>query len=187
MTIETPTVEPSKFTVGDTVAWKKTLDCFKASDGWVLTYSLRNVTNTIDLTATASGDDHLISLTAVTTSGYTNGEYWYQAYATKGSMRYQVDTGMIEIKENLAASATYDGRSHVKKVLDALEATILGKASKDQLSYSIQGRSLSRMSAADVIEWRDKYKAEYQRELRQERLAKGLGTNSIVKVRFTSS
>lgn len=187
MTTEIPTIEPSQFTVGDTVKWKKTLDCFKASDSWVLTYSLRNATNTINLTATASGDDHLISLTAVTTAAYTAGEYWYQAYVTKGAERYQVETGSIVIKENLAASATFDGRSHVKKVLDALEATILGKASKDQLSYSIQGRSLSRMSASEVIEWRDKYKAEYQQELREERIAKGLGNNSIVKVRFTSS
>ena len=57
-------------------------------------------------------------------------------------------------------AATQDTRSHAEKVLDALEALIEGRASKDVNSYSIAGRSLTRMSPAELIEWRDRYRRE---------------------------
>lgn len=177
------TTEPIQFTAGDTVRWCKFLEDYLAGDGWVVTYALRGA-SVIDLTAAASGDDHLITITAAESAEFAAGNYWWQSYATKAGERFQVDTGNLTIKENLAAATTFDGRSHVKKVLDALEATIAGKASRDQLSYSIAGRSLSRMSAEDVITWRDKYRAEYQQEVKAEKIRKGLGNNSIIRVRF---
>lgn len=79
-----------------------------------------------------------------------------------------------------------DEQSHVKKVLDALEAVIEGKASKDQLSYSIQGRSLSRMSWTEILMVYDKYKALYFREKQAARIKKGLKTGSNIQVRFNT-
>ena len=78
----------------------------------------------------------------------------------------------------------YDNRSHVKKVLDALEATLENKASQDQLSYSIAGRSLSRLSPTELIQWRDRYREEYNREVQAERIAQGLGNSNKIRVRM---
>ena len=36
MATDIATIEPATFRAGDTVKWKKALDCYKASDGWTL-------------------------------------------------------------------------------------------------------------------------------------------------------
>jgi hypothetical protein len=69
-------------------------------------------------------------------------------------------------------------------VLDAIEAIIEKRSTKDQDSYSIQGRSLGRTPIADLILLRDRYRAEWVREQRAERIRNGLGHSGVVKVRF---
>ena len=176
-----PEKEPFSFIAGDTVKWTKTLDDYLASDSWVLTYYLVMDGDQKTIVATTSGDDHLITITAADSANYTPGIYHYQARVTKGSEAYTVAEGAIEVKPNFEAQTSgYDNRSHVKKTVDALEAVILGKASKDQLSYSIAGRSISRLSPGELIEWRDTYRAEYNKELRRA----GRLRPSKIQVRF---
>ncbi len=178
---------PAKIVAGDSLSWTKSLGDYLASSGWVLTYALVKDGKLIEITGSADGDDHLIELAAATTADYTAGEYKYQAYATSAALseRYKVDEGSVEVRPNFATQATgYDDRTHVKKVLDALEAVILGKASKDQLSYSIAGRSIGRLSPTEIIEWRNEYRALYVREQHKERRARGKATGAQVKVRF---
>lgn len=178
---------PEKFAAGDSLSWKKSLGDYLASDGWVLTYALVNSSALIEITGTASGDDHLIELSAATTAAYTAGEYKYQAYATSAALseRYKVDEGTVTIRPNFATQSTgYDDRTHVKKVLDALEAVILGKASKDQLSYSIAGRSISRLSPSEILEFYNEYRERYAREQRIERRRRGKATGGQIKARF---
>ena len=43
--------EPETFRAGDTVKWKRSLDCYKASEGWTLKYSFRGTAGTIDFTS----------------------------------------------------------------------------------------------------------------------------------------
>ena len=49
MAAETPTKEPTQIRAGDTVTWKKTIDDYKANDGWTLNYSLRGNSEAITL------------------------------------------------------------------------------------------------------------------------------------------
>jgi hypothetical protein len=42
------------------------------------------------------------------------------------------------------------------------------------------------MSPEELTTWRDYYRAEYNRELRVERIDRGEGTGNTVKVRFDS-
>ena len=130
----------------------------------------------------ADGTDFLITITTAASAGYTIGRYTYQARVENvGGEKYTVGKGVIEVKPNLELDTTgADYRSHVKAVLDALEATILGKASSDQLSYTIAGRSLSKFSPEELISWRDHYRAEY---LREERKA-GRTRPQKIKVQF---
>ena len=105
-----------------------------------------------------------------------------QATALSDSKVYHVERSSLTLKPGGASNA--DRRSHVKKVLDALEALLEGKASQDQLSYSIRGRSLSRMTPSELLEWRDKYKSEWAKEQRADRIKAGLGSDAIIRVRF---
>ena len=78
----------------------------------------------------------------------------------------------------------FDGRSHVKIVLDALEAVIQNKATKDHLKVTIGTRTIEQMSPQDIETWRAQYQAEYARELQAERTAKGLGSPRTIKARI---
>ena len=96
-----------------------------------------------------------------------------------------LQSGRIEILPDLTqATSVTDLRSHVKKVLDAIESLLEGKASADILGYSIAGRSISKMNPTELIEWRDLYRVDYQREIDAEKLAKGLDSGRRVGVRF---
>ncbi len=183
MSAEVPTKEPTRIAAGDTFTWKKSFSDYPASDGWTLTYALVNSSALIEITASADNDDHLIEESATTTAAYTAGTYNWQSYVTLDDERFKVGSGVMEILENFAAAGEsgLDARSHVKKVLDALEAMIEGKATSDQLSYAIGGRSISKLSPQEVIDWRDAYAQMYQRELRK---LHGQGGRRTVKVRF---
>ena len=139
----------------------------------------------IEITASASGDDHLVELAAADTANYTAGTYHWQAYVTKSTERYTVDSGTIKILPNFAAATSgIDRRSHVKKVLDALEAMLERRATKDQGSIVIAGEILAKMPIQRVLEFYNQYKAAYQRELMAERIANGLGSGRDIYVRF---
>lgn len=186
MTATTPTKEPDVFTAGDTVKWTKSFSDYLPADSWVLTYALVIASTRIILTATDNGDgSHLITVSAADSAGYAAGIYHWQAYATKGTERYQVGKGRLEIKPDFASQSTgYDNTSHVKNVLDALEATILGKASKDQMSYTINGTTVARMTPEEIIKWQNHYKILYKQELQAESISNGDAPSNKGRVRF---
>lgn len=56
-----------------------------------------------------------------------------------------------------------DNKEHCERVLEAIEATIERRATSDHLSYSIDGKSITKMSMEDLFKFRDKYKLEVER------------------------
>ena len=182
MTAEIPTTEPKSVTAGDTVQWNKdSLSDYLASAGWTLTYALRNAAGKIDITASANGGGYSVSVAAATTADWVAGQYSWQAYVTKAAERFKVGSGTIEVLPNFATENSFDDRSHAKTVLDAIEAVIESRASVDQESYSIMGRSLKRTPMADLLKLRDKYKALYLMEQNAENAKNGKpGKNRIL-------
>lgn len=106
------------------------------------------------------------------------------ARVTDGTTVTTIDDGTTEILADLITDAAADQRSHAKIMLDALEAVLQGKASKDVSSYSIAGRALTKLTPDELELWRDKYRAEYAAERRKERIKDGRGSGATVKVRF---
>jgi len=164
MSVPTPTTEPTTFRAGDLLSWSKSLLDYPASGGWTLAYTLINAAAKITINASASGADFLISIAASVTAAYTAGSYRWMARVTKGTDIYTVAEGMIEILPNLAALSTYDGRTHAKKMLEAIEAAYEGKASTTQLQLEINGRRIINFTPADLIKWRSFYQAEVAKE-----------------------
>ena len=62
-----PTTEPETITAGDSLTWKRTLADYPAGT-WTLKYRLINADGKIDITATASGTDHLVSVEPATSA-----------------------------------------------------------------------------------------------------------------------
>lgn len=183
MAADIPTIEPETIRAGDTLKFTKRLPDYLPAT-WTLKYSLNKTGSRYTITATDNGDGtHLVNVAAATTANYPAGVYKWQAYVESGSERYTIATGTLDVKADLSASGL-DTRSHVKKVLDAIEAVIENRATLDQQSYTIGNRSLQRMAVDELLKLRDTYKQQYQAELQAERIAMGLGHKGRVLVRF---
>lgn len=153
---------PDTITAGLTLKLPITLTAYPAPD-WSLVILLRGAEQ-IDLTGTASNNQHLIEAPATTTAAWLPGAYWYSVRVTDGTDVFQVEEGTVTIKADLAsAGAGYDGRGHVEKVLAAIEAVIEGRASRDQESYKINNRELKRTPIADLLKLRSHYRDELRR------------------------
>lgn len=183
-----PDNEPEKLVIGDRWAWKRgnLTDYPPATYG--LSYELRlegNGATTIAIAATGSGSDFIVEVASATTAAYTAGSYRWHAYITRtaDSERIKIDEGVLVIAADFAVS-TADPRTHAKIVLDAIEAVIENRATKDQQSYSIAGRSLARTPMADLLKLRQTYRNEVENEKRAERIANGLGHSGNIRVRF---
>lgn len=155
---------PTKVIAGDTAQWEKSLPDYPASAGWVLVYTLINAAAKITITAAADGDDYVVTQPSATTAAWAKGKYKYQARVTLAGVSHTVETGDMEVAANFATETTLDGRSHARKVLDAVEAVLEGRATKDQEEYTIGDRSLKRTPIEKLYELRQRYKAEVSRE-----------------------
>lgn len=182
---------PATLRAGDTIAWTESISDYLATAGWTLAFPLTAYNKIpILITASTSGSDYAISILPAVTKLWVAGKYSYQAYVYKGTPptfteKHTIEIGEVEILPDLTqATLTTDNRSHAKKVLDAIEAVLEGKSSSDLISYSIGGRSVSKMMPEELIKWRSFYKTEYERELEAEAIAKGLDSPRRVGVRF---
>ncbi len=167
-----PTIEPTSFRAGDFLTWSQSLSDYPANAGWSLAYTLINAAQKLTLTASASGADHLISVAAATTASYAAGTYSWMARVTKGTEIYTIASGSMVILPNLAALTTYDGRSHAKTMLEAIEAAFEGRASSTQLEMELNGRRIRSYSLKELIEWRSFYAAEVAKEADAESFAR---------------
>lgn len=195
--------EPQEIIIGDSLLWIRrnvqavsendngTLETvnIKASEGWTLKFSAVGKDGVFSLTAAAdsdNADDFKFSAAASVTAAYTAGDYLWQLTATKSTTRYTIATGRVTLTDNIALrSAAHDNRSHAKKVLDAIEAVIEGRASIDQMNYQIAGRSLTRTPLPDLLKLRAIYKAEYKGEQATADIAAGLDSGRKIYTRFT--
>lgn len=186
--MEIPTIEPTSIRSGDTTSWSKSLlDSYPPNSGWSLVYTLvlqSDASKRLQVTSTDSNNIFLATITAAQSAALTAGTYTLFGHVLKGSERYQVFAGTIEVLPNIAAVLTGDVRSPVKQTLDAIEAVILRRATSDQQSMTINGRSLSRIPITELLVLRDRYRADYNAELAKEQAAHtGLDPKNI-GVRF---
>lgn len=131
---------------------------------WVLSAHLRGPA-AINMTAAADGTGHKFSEDAATTAAWGAGVYSYVVRVTDGTAVHQVEAGQLEVLPDLAAiTAPYDGRSHARRTLDAIEAVLEKRATRDQERYTINNRELWRTPLADLLKLRDTYRAEVRRE-----------------------
>lgn len=181
-----PTAVPDFFVSGDTVKWQISLSEYPASDGWVLKYRLINAISKLDLTAAASGADHLITLTASATAGYPAGKYIWQGYVEKAAERYTVGSGSIEVRPDLAAKTSgYDSRSSAKRALDAMNSALEVYGQKAYVqSYEVAGRTMTFKNNGEFLAFRSRLQVEVRGEEAAARIAAGLSPRNKIHVRF---
>ena len=186
-----PSDIPDSIIIGDTLKFTKSLGEYLPVDSWILTYALIKTGEQIEFTATDNGDGtHLVNVSAATTAAWSSGEYRYQGRVSKAGEVYTVISGRFLITADYsAASSGLDDREHVKKVLDALQAVIEGKAELDQSSYQISigggSRSMARLSWAELLEAEKHYRKRYTSLVNADRKAQGKKSTRQIRARFT--
>lgn len=171
---------PASTSAGLTFDRTAILTAYPAPD-WSLEALLRGE-NIIDISAEASEKNHRFLVSAAETADWAPGVYWYSIRATRGDEVVEVDSGQITIKPNLAAiDGGHDGRNHVQRVLEAIEAVLEKRASIDQERYTINNRELWRTPIAELLNLRDRYRSELRR---MNRAKNGTLFNQAVRVGF---
>lgn len=182
--------EPTEIVVGDYIQWKRS---DLVTDYPLADYSVEYVaritgggSDEIKILATETGGTYLITVDSATSAAFTAGYYHWQLEVTKTATgdRIVVDRGaftaVVDLDDNQA-----DPRLFEEKMLAKIESILLGKADADVSSYSIEGRSLTKYSYAELEELRDKYQSKVNRHKQMERIKLGKTTHHTVKVRFS--
>lgn len=184
-----PTTEPHEFIIGDFVQWKRE-DI--VGDYPVATHSATFVARLASggndewqVAATEASTYYLFTIDSATSSAFNQGHYHWQLEITQTSSgnRIVVDRGTLDIHYDLDVN-NVDPRSHAQIMVDKIESILEGKADADVASYSINGRSLTKMSFDDLIRARDFYRKEYKKELQVELAKNGEKTGATIQVRF---
>jgi hypothetical protein len=184
-----PEGEPLEIVPGDYIQWKKTSiaqDYPPAS--YTATYVARSTgggSSEVQVTGTNGGGFFLFTVNSETSAAFQPGLYHWQLEIIQNSSsnRIVVERGEFTAVADLDVNGA-DPRSHAQIMIDKIESILQGKADSDVGSYSIAGRSLTKMTFAELMTARDQYKAEVQQEVVKDRARRGKPTGSTIKVRF---
>jgi hypothetical protein len=157
-----PTQEPDTIVIGDRLVWRRDdiADTYPTST-FALTYEFHKDSggggsHQFEITATEADSTYFIEVASSTTASYTDGDYIWNAYITRSA-----DSERIRI-----------------------EAVLENRSSIDQSSFSIAGRSLSRMSIDELLTLRDRYHSEYLEEIKKARIKNKQRSGNTIEVKF---
>lgn len=180
-----PTTEPIQARAGDTWEWTKDYPDYPAST-WTLSYVFYNSSGVIQIAASADGDTHTIDVAPATTTAYTAGRYDWTASVTDGTDVYQVGSGVTQVLPDLSSATSYDGRSHARVMLDAIDAILESRASAGDLDLIKSARGGRSLERGDLIKLRNHYAAIVRQEEDAQKIASGQSPSRLVQVRFTA-
>lgn len=155
---------------------------------WTLSVAIVHTTGVITITGAADPANgpnaYSLDVAAATTAGatYVAGTWQWQAYVTAGSDRRTVGVGTVKILLNFAAATSgADTRSDIKKMLDAIDALLIGKVAKDVQSYSIMNRALTSYSFEELRKMREYFQQKYEEELAAAGVTTGKKKRNLIR------
>ena len=184
-----PEGEPKEVVVGDFIQWKRSdLVADYPPASYTATYVARITgggSNEIQLAGTNQTTHYLFTVTSTTSANFAPGKYHWQLEIVQNSSgnRLVVDIGDFDAIPDMDVNQA-DPRIHAEIMIDKIQSILEGKADSDVSSYSIAGRSLNKMTFAELQDARDRYKAELVQHENRELLKRGKSNGSTIKVRF---
>lgn len=170
---------PSELIAGDTWQWDAEYGDYPAGT-WVATAYFENATSAFTVASSAVGTVHRFAAAATVTDDFAAGSYFVQVRAVNGATKYVVESGWCDVKADPASAAAVDHRSWARRTLDAIEAFLEGNATTAQQSIEVAGRSISRWSIAELMQFR----AQLRGEVRTEEQGSAAGLSRDIKVRY---
>ena len=173
-----------KFRAGDTFLLNFDLEEFPASEGWTLAYILKGPSS-ITINGAIQDGVYEVEVLPATTTGWAAGDYWAFITVELGGQKATLELGQCNILPALSSLTNFDGRSHAAKVRDALKSLMEGKATQDVDSYSIAGRSLTKLSPTELLKWLQFYENEVRKEELAAKKQRGEKVGHYVFARFS--
>lgn len=187
-----PEGEPKEVVVGDFIQWKRSdiADDYPTSSGYTAEYVARITgggSNEIKLPQAASTTDdyYVFSVSSETSESFLPGLYHWQLEITETSSgnRLVVDIGDFTAIPDMDNNQA-DPRIHAEIMVSKIQTILEGKADSDVSSYSIAGRSLTKLSFQELLDARDYYRREIVKHTNDELLKRGKTNGSTIQVRF---
>lgn len=180
--------EPSEIVVGDFIQWKRSdlVDAYPPAS-YTLNYVARIAggANEINITASNGTTHYLVQASSSTTANYNPGDYHWQVEIVRNSdsERKVVDRGHFSVVPDLDINSS-DPRSHSEIMLSKIESLLQGKADADVSSYSIAGRSLTKMTFEELREAEQYFAGRVLSEKAKLDAQNHRNTSATIKVRF---
>ena len=180
---------PETIVIGDYLLWKRT---DLVDDYPLAAHSMEYVaritgggSTEIKVAAQELNGTYVFEVDSVTSSAYVAGFYHWQLEVTETASgnRVVIERGTFTAVEDLDKNGA-DPRTHAEIMITKIESLLQGKGDADVSSYSIQGRSLTKLSYQELIQARDYFRKEYAKERQKERALAGENTGATILVRF---
>lgn len=139
------------------------------------------------VTGTSYGTGWEFSISATDSAGFDAGDWYFYAEASKGSEKFTLGSGRLEVFSSLAYTGqpgAFDGRTQAEQDLDAVTTAIRQIVSDKVKSYTIAGRSFTKIDMPDLVLRESQLKAIVARERKAAMIANGLGDPHSLYVRF---
>ena len=180
---------PTQIVIGDYVQWKVSglVDDYP-TDSYTSTFIGRPTSggsNEISVTATGHATHYLYTISSTDSASIAKGSYSWQIKIKRNSDNAQVvvNQGSLDVLSDISTS-TSDSRSHSEIMVGKIESLLAGKADSDVSSYSIAGRSLTKLSFQELQDARTFYRGEVTREQNNIDLKNGRKGASTIQVKF---
>ena len=184
-----PIGEPQIIVGGDLVQWRRT-DLFSdyPDSEYAISYVSRQSADSSGAEFSVSGsvtsNEWVFSIPSATSAAFTAGDYFWQLEVVRSSdsNRIVIERGNWKILQDLDVNT--DPRSHAEIMVAKIESLLEGRADSDVDSYSIAGRSLSKLSFEDLSKAADYFRAKVKQERARNRAQRGLSTGATIKASF---
>ena len=184
-----PEGEPGEIVAGDFVSWKRT---GLASDYPPASFSAEYVarvsaggSSEIKIAGTERDSYYWFTAASSVSANFTPGRYHWQLEVTQTATgnRIAVDRGEFSVIVDLDVNGT-DPRVHAEIMLDKIESVLENRADGDVSTYTIAGRSLTKMTPQELIDWRDVYRREVVTHRRRLNIKLGKKGRATILGRF---
>ena len=184
-----PEGEPAEIVVGDFIQWKRTdLVSDYPTSLYTATYVARITgggANEIQLEGTGQTSHYLFTASSSITADFVTGYYHWQLEIVRNSdsERIVIDRGTFTAIADLDVNQA-DPRSNAEIMVDKIESLLTGKADSDVSSYSIAGRSLTKLTFSELVDARNYYQSQVKQEKSKADAKAGRAGSATIKVRF---
>lgn len=169
-----PIGDPVTIVKGRYITWRKVLDADSALYSVRYVFQPRAGGPSKTVTGTQSGDYWTFALTGALSATWLEGDHGFDVVVVRIS---DSEEAVVASGSTKVFASTSDRRGHAAIMVEKIESILQNRAASDVESYSINNRSITKMSISELTRWRDYYQAEAGEA------AGGRKTNKV-KVRF---